>query len=57
MSKSAIPPQLFLAILKQILDSSLLEIYALKRIIEGSWHLRNRETGIVGLHAKVEMEK
>ena len=57
MSKSAIPPQLFLAILKQILDSSLLEIYTLKRIIEGSWNLRNRETGIVGVHAKVEMEK
>ena len=57
MSESVISPQLLPTILKQILDSSLLEIYALKRITEGSLQLRDRETGVVGVPAKVKMEK
>lgn len=57
MSKSVISPQLLLIIKKQILDSSLLEIYTLKRIIEGSLHWKEKETGVVGVHAKVKMEK
>lgn len=57
MSESVISPQLLPTILKQILNSSLLEIYALKRITEGSLQLRDRETSVVGVPAKVKMEK